>query len=155
MKKQLLLLCILSFLLTTCKKKIIESEHKNTGRNFAYLEFDGHKYLFKKKSFTFYKNIKGKFKSGEDNASGLKPVLDLHGDRFNFQGLILRTDGYRKKKSNIENQVDGIAFNINAVKDASGNWVCSTDIASQSTINFIYYLNYKSLNQMENECNAI
>ena len=137
--KKIVMLIIISLSFITCKKKIMEPKHKNTGRNIAYVEFDGHKYLFEKKSITFYKNIKGKFKSAIDNSSGLKPVFGLYGDRFNFQGVIMRIDGYRKKKSNNNNQIDLMDFNITGVKNTkTDKWICD----SASTFTFQYVLSY-------------
>lgn len=118
-----ILLILFTFLFSnSCKKEINEPEHKNTGSNIMYLEFDGKKYLFEEKSFTFYKNIKATINSSTDGNSG-KPVLSVDDGFFNLQFVIFRNDRFEKRKGNKINQIDNFQFSIKAKKDNSGNWV--------------------------------
>jgi hypothetical protein len=129
------IIAIFCLFFITCKKEINEPEHKNTGRNIMYVEFDGKKYLFEEKSFTFYKNIKAKIKPSEDDIGGL-PQISIDDSFLSLQGVIHRTDKFGKRKGNSENQFDGFDFYMTAIKDNNGKWILKPD--RQFSFVFVY-----------------
>jgi hypothetical protein len=128
----------------SCKKKIVEPEHKLKGRQLIYIEEGGNKYEIIDKKFHWYKNTKGQFREYIDSKD-----RKINFYRYNKDGYTLRFSATQSLKNSYVNISFISSFsisNLNILKDTidfetlpTSDGYFNIDFTSPASDNVSYY----------------